>query len=127
MRVVAHQGDRLKMGRYHYAMIYACVELSSGSGILSDEAIDSMIHGEKSFWVSVQESVMQRFDEDPSKFPPQVLSKSKSISLVRYFKTPLFLRDIKAAVEARLKLLVAENSSELDDSSMEPFVAGDPL
>jgi len=126
LRVLALQGDRLKMDRYHYAMIYACVELSSVSGFLSDETIDSMIHGDESFWVRFQASVKQRFDKDPSKFPPQVLSKSKSISLVRYFKTPLFLRDIKAAVDARLKLLVAETSSELDDSSTEPLAAGDP-
>lgn len=128
LRVLALHGDRVRMDRHHYAMIYACVELTSVSKIVSDESIDSMIKGDESFWEIFVASVKERFKIDPNVFPSQVVRKGGAFSLVRYFKTQMFLSDIKDAVSAHMKLLAVANSRGAHEySTEEALAAGDPV
>ncbi len=96
--------DRLRLDRKHYAMIYACVELSASSGVLSKPDIDSLLDDEASFWSDFMQSVELRFQFFPDTFPAQMRRSSGGFSASRYFKSHQFLVDLKLAVAKRVSV-----------------------
>ncbi|MBE5317039.1 MAG: AIPR family protein [Xanthomonadales bacterium] len=95
-RIRSVLGSGMRFERSHYAMIFACVELSDRCLEPTDEAIDAILFSDGGFWDRFVSSIRERSIADPQLFPG-LLRKGK-FSVNRYFKMPQSLRDVKQAV-----------------------------
>ena len=113
-RILEERGPHRRFEKYHYGMIYAFSYLTDLSAPLDPENIDRFLFDDGEFWHRFEAEVHERFRTNPEAFPNGVTRKGgDAFSITRYFKQPVFVSDLKAALEREheLRAMCMEESS----------------
>lgn len=99
------RGLHSRFEKYHYGMIYAFSCLTELFAPIDSAEIEHFLFDEGGFWRQFEKNVEERYRISPGSFPGNVKRKgSEELSLPRYFKHPVFEKDLHLAVTMQLEL-----------------------